>query len=76
MNTKILSVLLHVGKIVQTGKDLEAAIGDLTKGNYQKTDVITVLGDVSDLIGDGVIVIPGMTATDAQAAIADLVKSL
>lgn len=76
MDPRILSIFLHLGKVIQAAKDSEKAIADLLAGKPSMDDVKAVLSDIADLVGDGLISIPGIDAPTIASIIADIEKAV
>ena len=76
MNSNILKVILHIGALIKTLKDVEQAVADLVHGQYKKEDVQNIINDVLELVQSGAISIPGMAAEDVAKALTDLTAAL
>ena len=74
MNLTILSIFLHLGKIIQAGKDVEKSVADLLTGKPSTADLQAVLSDIASLVTDGLVSIPGIDASTIAGIIADLEK--
>jgi hypothetical protein len=67
-----ISIILNLGRIIQTGKDIEHAAVDLVHKNYSKDDIKAILEDFKGLIDSGLIEIPGLPTQEIDAAITAL----
>lgn len=76
MNPSILKVLLNVGKIIKAVKDVEGLVSDVVAGKSLQSDAVAICGDLVALIDSGVIVIPGISKEEAQAALQELLKAV
>lgn len=74
MNPQLLVVLLHLGGVFQTLKDIEHGIADVVAGKASAQDAKLILQDIASLLTAGVITIPGITQVQLAAAIQDLQK--
>lgn len=72
MSPSLLSILFNIGKIVATFKDAEAVIADAVAKKSVTADLKQLLSDVAGLVGAGLIGIPGMTADQVSAVVAEL----
>ena len=74
MSPSLIMVLLNLGKIMQSVRDLEKCIADAVAGHPTKEDLQAIGKDISALFQCGLISIPGITAAQVQQVIADLQK--
>lgn len=75
MNPSIISVLLHLGSLISTFKDVEKAVSDVISGKASAADGQALLQDVAGLLTSGLINIPGLTS-DQLAGIATSIKTI
>lgn len=61
MNPSIFQIFTHLGKILETLKDVEKGIQDIVEKKANAADWEKVLADVADLLGAGLINIPGVS---------------
>lgn len=76
MSPSLLSVLLHVGSIIQTLKDIEKGVQDLVTGKPSSQDLKSIVTDLASLLSSGVISMPGFTQEQMSTVIGDLLKAI
>lgn len=76
MSSNILKIVLHIGTLIRTVKDVEHAIADAVKGDFKKEDVSAIISDILQLVQDGIITIPGMSSEDIEKALHDLIEAI
>jgi hypothetical protein len=72
MNPSIIRVLLHIGAVLKTIRDVEQGIAHVVSGHADVQDLKTVLADLAELIDDGIITLPGLTSEQLKAIAAEL----
>lgn len=75
MSPSLLSILLHLGKILGTIKDFEKTVADAAGKKEVGPDLKADLLDVLGLLVSGLVVIPGVSA-DALAQVVAEVQAL
>lgn len=76
MSPSILAIILHLGGILKTLKDAEAALADSIQGKGTSAEWLTALNDALGLMTSGVITLPGLTQDQITAAVGDIQKAL
>jgi len=74
MTPSTLAILLHLGGVIQTIKDVVHGIEDVVAGKASADDAKAILRDLSDLIAGGVFKIPGLSQEQINQIVADLGK--
>ena len=72
MNPSLLKLVLHLGIVIKSVKDVEHGVEDAIAGKLVMSDVKAILDDLSELVVTGVIVIPGVTPDQFKTLIADI----
>lgn len=76
MSPNVIQILLNLGKIIGTAKDLEQAIADLVAGKPIAGDAKKVMADLSALLKSGLIHMPGMGSQAIEEALLEIEKIL
>jgi hypothetical protein len=72
----VIVLLLHIGGLIQTLKDVESGVADAVKGNFKAADVDAVLADLLSLLQAGVLNLPATAITDITTVIQGLEKAI
>ncbi len=75
----VFKLLMHIGAILKTGKDMKALVVDLTNHDEHfpsKADYLILLGDLGSLLAAGLVNLPPDQVQMLTAAIADVQKEL
>jgi hypothetical protein len=76
MSPSILALLLHIGSVLKTIKDIEAGVADVVKGKASAADAQAVLADLAALLSSGIFNIPGLSGDQLTAVIGQLTAAL
>lgn len=71
-----ISIILHVGTVIKSLRDIEKGVADAISGHPSKDDLKAVIQDVLSLVQSGVISFPGFTEAQLQQALTDLENSI
>ena len=72
----VITMVLHLGVLIGTGKDVFKGVQDLIDGHPSPDDLKAVLKDVVDLVNGGLINIPSITGDQLASVVADIEKVL
>lgn len=72
----VISVVLHLGLLVGTGKDILKGVQDLIAGHPSKEDLVAILKDVVQLFKSGLLEVPGLSGDQIAQIAMDIEVAL
>ncbi len=72
----LIQVILHLGLLISTGKDVFQGIKDLLAGHAKPEELKAVIEDVIGLVKADLIQIPGVESGQLVVAIVDVEKAI